>query len=179
VARDVDAPPAGLIVALVGMMGSGKSAVGEAVARGTGRTFVDLDRRIEAAAGRTIGDLFATRGESGFREIEVDELRSALATSRPSVVATGGGVVTTAEARELLGLATVVWLDADIDTLVERVGDAADRPLLAGDPRGALEMLQVERRPLYAEVADIVVDVSTGTVDEVAGRVMGSIGVGV
>lgn len=173
-------PPSPLVVALVGMMGSGKSTVAAAVARRTGRRVVDLDHEVEVAAGRSIPELFAEGGEDDFRARELAVLRAVLDTDVPTVLATGGGVVTTAEARAALREgALVVWLDAPVDVLAARVGAGTDRPLLAGDPVRRLRVLDEARRGLYEEVADVVVDASTGTPDDVAARVVEALEVAV
>lgn len=157
-------------VALVGMMGSGKSTVGRRVAARTGRDFVDLDDEIEQREGACIPEIFAEAGEESFRSCELAALRAVLGRDDPVVVATGGGVVTTAACREVLaGGAHVVWLRADVGTLADRVGDGGGRPLLTGgDPAQALTRLAEERAPLYASVADSVVDTDQLGLDEVA-----------
>jgi shikimate kinase len=169
-------PSTPLVVALVGMMGSGKSSVGAALAARTGRVLVDLDEAIEQAAGRSVAELFAEEGEAAFRTRELDALMSVLATRSATVVATGGGVVTIPEARAALSDgATVVWLDAPAEVLAERVGAGQGRPLLAGDPSARLRALDAERRPLYSAVADLVVDAADGSPDAVADRVLAAL----
>jgi len=148
-------------VALIGMMGSGKSSVGRLVARELGRPFVDLDQSIEIAAGAHIPEIFETRGEVGFRDLEKTELAKELARRDPIVLATGGGVVLHETNRlALAAKAMVIWLRATPETLGERVQAGRGRPLLAGsDPRVELTRLLDERESLYAGVADLVVDV--------------------
>lgn len=140
-------------------MGSGKSAVGRALARRLGRAHVDVDDRVVASAGRTIAEVFDSDGEAGFRALETDALTDAL-DGVPSVISTGGGIVL-AEANRLMladGRSIVVWLDATIDTLVGRVGDGRGRPLLRGDVRETLTAMVRDREPLYDQVADLRVD---------------------
>ncbi|HUQ40449.1 MAG TPA: shikimate kinase [Acidimicrobiales bacterium] len=164
-------------VLLVGMMGAGKTRVGRALAARIGAQYLDSDEQVEAATGRTVAEIFATDGEAAFRAQESQALRAATATGPPVVVSVAGGAVLDAANRAVItGAGTVVWLRATIDTLVERVGDGAGRPLLAGDPRRALDGLLVERRPLYAEVADLTVDVDDRSVDEVVDRIVAAIG---
>lgn len=148
-------------VVLVGMPGSGKSTVGEILALRTSRPFVDLDEAIEHRSGHTIDHLFRTVGEDGFREVEAVVFADALAGDPAVIIAGGGGIVVSPENRALLGRAGVrtVWLRAGSDTLRQRVGDGGGRPLLAPDPHGGLDRLLAERRRLYADVADLTVDV--------------------
>jgi shikimate kinase len=145
---------------LVGMMGAGKSTVGPALARRLGCEFVDADVEIERAAGATVAELFAREGEAAFRAREravVDAL-----AGRRAVVALGGGAMAQPGAPErLLAGGTVVWLRARPETLLARVGAAAERPLLAGvdesERRARLLRLLAEREPCYAR-AEIAVD---------------------
>lgn len=145
-------------VALVGPMGSGKSALGAWVAGAVGRPFVDVDAEVEARAGRTIPEIFQSDGEPAFRALEAAALADALDERRGAIVATGGGAVLDADSRaRLRERAAVVWLDAEPDVLRARVGDAVGRPLLAGDPE-RLARLRDERAPLYREVAHVRLD---------------------
>lgn len=160
-------------VVLVGMMGSGKSETGRALARLLRRRFVDCDERVAAVAQRSIPEIFAAEGEAGFRRRESETLAEALASGDAAVVATGGGVVTVRDNRTLLGGAIVCWLRARPDTLASRVGDGSGRPLLASGAvdDGVLERLRrlgAERDGWYGEVADIVVDVDEITATQAA-----------
>ncbi|QGG97046.1 shikimate kinase [Actinomarinicola tropica] len=159
-------------------MGAGKSTVGVRLAELTGRRAVDLDAHIAERAGRSIPEIFAAEGESAFRRRERDALAAVLSGVGDVVVAAGGGAVLDPESRVRLADATVVWLDAPADVLIDRIGDTASRPLLAGDdPLGALARTLDERRPLYDEVADLRIDVATRTPDEVASRILVQLGV--
>lgn len=161
---------------LVGLMGTGKSTVGRLVAERTRRPFVDLDEAVEAATGCRVRSLFA-ESEETFRRAESTALDAALAGSLPSVVAAGGGVVLAAENRARLAeRARVVWLRADPALLVTRVGGAEHRPLLDADPLGSLQRMAVERQPLYAEVADLTVEVGERSATAVADAVLESAG---
>lgn len=173
------AGPRAVRLVLVGPMGAGKSTVAAAIAARTGRRLVDLDAAIVAASGRTVPELFATDGESAFRELEHRALAEVLATDEPIVVATGGGAVTHRASRRLLAeRALVVWLRAEPGVLLERIGDPSGRPLLEGaDPLAALTATVDARAPLYAEVADLIVDVDHRSVDEVASSVLELLGV--
>ncbi|MGH9085442.1 MAG: shikimate kinase [Acidimicrobiales bacterium] len=150
-------------VVLVGLMGSGKTTVGRRLAARLGREFIDADRALEEITDRTIADIFETDGEAAFRDIEADVLEELLEHHAPAVVASGGGVVLHPDSRIRLRGAdvTVVWLDAGPAFLASRVEGKAHRPLLAGEEpaREVLARLHAERAPLYAEVADLTVDV--------------------
>jgi shikimate kinase len=148
-------------VALVGLSGAGKSTVAPMLARRLGYLAVDLDRAVEARAGRGVAELFDRLGEAGFRDLEAAELQRVL-DGPPAVVATGGGVVLRAANRERLrSQARVVWLRADPADLADRLaGCGEERPLLAGDAAAALRRLAAEREHLYREVADVTVDVT-------------------
>lgn len=143
------------------MAGVGKSTTGRRVAERLGRHFVDLDGAVEAASDRTVAEIFAAEGEPGFRQIESRVLAEVLAATRPSVVATGGGVILDSGNRDLLRRrATTVWLRAEVSELVGRLRHSrVDRPLLRGDVAVNVAALDSARRSYYAEVADLVVDV--------------------
>jgi len=168
-------PPSGHLV-LVGMMASGKTTVGRAVAERTGRRFVDSDEQVEAHAGRTVRAIFAEQGEAAFRTLETEALRAALADPRPAVVAAAGGVVLSQANRELLqGCGhPVVWLRAGAGVLAARVRRSGQdhRPLLADDPDGTLRRLADDRAELYAEVATRIVDVDDRPVADIVEEVL-------
>ena len=138
-------------IVLVGLMGAGKSTVGRRLAMRLHLPFVDADREIEAAAGLTIAEIFARFGEANFRDGE-RRVIARLIDGQPKVVATGGGAFMNDETRALiLERTTAVWLDADIDVLVERVSRREGRPLLSGrDARATLVELAATRNPVYA-----------------------------
>jgi shikimate kinase len=143
---------------LVGLMGAGKSSVGRRLAQTLGLPFYDADDEVERAAGRSVADIFADLGEKAFRDGE-RRVIARLLDGPPHVLATGGGAYMNDETRALIAAkATSIWLKADIDVLVRRVGRKGGRPLLRGkDPRAALEALAAERYPIYAQ-ADLTVD---------------------
>jgi shikimate kinase len=154
---------------LVGMMGAGKSSVGSALARRLARRFVDADAEIERAAGCTIAAIFAREGEAGFRAREREAIEALLGAE--AVVALGGGAFAQPGlAERVLAAGPVVYLRASAESLVERVGEAADRPLLAGLGREArrarLVQLLAERAAAYAR-ASLVVDTDGLSVEEV------------
>lgn len=140
-------------------MGTGKSTVGSALAERLGWTFVDTDERIEAAEGMRITDIFAQRGETGFREAETRVLEQTLSGSA-QVVATGGGAVLkphNCEAMKRGGL--VVALTADAETIIGRVKHDRNRPLLQGDLEQRVRSLMAARAHAY-DFADLRLETS-------------------
>lgn len=164
---------------LIGMMGGGKTTVGVLVADRLGRSFLDLDQVVEDAAGASIPEQFARVGEEGFRRREADALAVSLDGREPIVLATGGGVVLAPSNRAALRAGSqVVWLRARPETLAARVGSGAGRPLLTDatdDPVAVLRRLDAERAPLYAEVADLVIDVDELTPIQVVDRIVAAL----
>lgn len=152
--RRIDRP-----IVLVGMMGVGKSSVGRKLAGVLGCGFVDADDEIEAAAKMTIPEIFESHGEPYFRDGERRVIARLIKESngpngrKGGVIATGGGAFCNEETRALiLDQAIAVWLDSDIDTLVERTSRKDNRPLLKhGEPREILTRLRDERRPAYSQ----------------------------
>jgi shikimate kinase len=144
-------------IVLVGMMGAGKSSVGRRLAGRLGLPFFDADTEIERAAGMTIPEIFATRGEAEFRDGE-RRVIARLLTSGPSVIATGGGAFMSEETRERIDENGVsIWLRAEFDVLMRRVRKRSNRPLLkTADPEGTLRKLIEDRYPVYA-LADVTV----------------------
>jgi shikimate kinase len=138
-------------IVLVGMMGVGKSTVGRRLAARLGAVFIDADDEIEKAAGMTIAEMFDRYGEAHFRDGE-RRVIARLMDGVPKVIATGGGAFIQDETRALiLEQATAIWLDADIDILIDRVSRREGRPLLKDrDPRVVLTELAERRNPLYA-----------------------------
>jgi len=139
-------------IALVGMMGVGKTSIGRRLAQKLHIPFVDADQEIVDAAGLSIPEIFERFGEAHFRDGERRVIARLFDGTR-KVIATGGGAFVNAETRSLmLDRAVVIWLDADIDTLVERTARKGERPLLAnGNARDILTRLAAERNPLYAQ----------------------------
>lgn len=175
---------------LVGMMGAGKSTVGRALADRLGWAFLDTDEVIERTVGRTVAEVFAADGEAAFRAEERRALAGALpatpaatpagkSTDGPVVLSVGGGAVLDPENRRQLREADlVVWLRAEVPTLAARVGAGAgdERPLLGDDPVAALARLLRERRALYEELADLVVDVDDLTPADAVERIVVALG---
>jgi shikimate kinase len=153
-------------------MGSGKTSVGRLVAPSLDYRFEDMDRRIEERAGRTIAEIFRDDGEEAFREMEREEAR-ALSRLVERVVAAGGGAFARPETRALLQEgALTVWLRCDLNRILARVPADGSRPM-AGN-RAIMRALLAEREPSY-RMADMVVDAASGTLREVADRIVGLI----
>lgn len=149
-------------IALVGLMGVGKSTVGRRLARRLGLAFADGDEEIESAAGMTVSEIFASMGEGEFRAGEARVMRRLLEGPR-LVLATGGGAMLNAETRALMKThAVTVWMRADLEVIAQRVQRRDTRPLLRGkDPLETLRTLAEARYPVYGE-ADLTVDVAGG-----------------
>jgi len=163
-------------VVLVGFMGSGKSSVGRVLARRFGAPFVDVDERIETAAGSPIRDLFAREGEPAFREREKAALRDALSV-KGRVIATGGGAFADEENRVLLrSYAPVVYLEAAVETLLDRLAGDLERPLLRGGDREAVVRELLSRRVRGYRTADVTVRTDGRTVEEITRQVAEWIG---
>lgn len=150
-ARRIDRP-----IVLVGMMGVGKSSVGRRLASLLDCPFVDADEEIEASAQMTIPEIFQTYGEAYFRDGERRVIARLIDDSDGCcVIATGGGAFCNPDTRALILEKTLtIWLDSDVDTLVERTSRKDNRPLLQeGDPRETLARLREERRPYYSQAS--------------------------
>ena len=164
-------------VLLIGMMATGKTTVGRAIAAQTGWPYIDNDDLVVRATGLTARDLLARDGEPALRAAESAVLTVLLEMPSPLVAGVPGGLVLDAGDRGRLRRGGhVVWLRAQVATLAERVGPAADRPWLGDDTAAALARLSAERAPLYAEVATQVVDVDGRSPDELAGLVLSALG---
>ncbi len=145
-------------VALVGLMGVGKTTIGRRLATAFGLPFIDADEEIERAAGQSIADIFANYGEKGFRDGE-QRVIARLLDGPVKVLATGGGAMTHPLTRETLkAQAITIWLKTDIEVLARRVANKPHRPLLKDrDPIEVLKDHVKARYPLY-EQADITID---------------------
>jgi shikimate kinase len=144
-------------IVFVGLMGAGKTAIGRKVATELGLPFTDSDHEIERVSRMTVPELFERYGEPEFRALESRVILRVL-DNGPQILSTGGGAFMNAQTRDTIAaLGVSVWLEADIDVLMERVAKKQNRPLLQNaDPRGVLERLIVERHPVYA-LADVTV----------------------
>jgi shikimate kinase len=156
-------------IVLIGFMGAGKSSVGRTLARMTGLPRFDTDEKVAARFGLTISEIFETHGEEKFREAETDALRE-LSGKGEAIIVTGGGIVLRPGNVELLrALGTIVHLGADEAALFMRISRRSTRPLLRTEnPRATMKELLRVRLPLYRSAADIEVDTSALTHDEVA-----------
>lgn len=149
-------------IALVGLMGAGKTTIGRRLAQALELPFADADDAIVTAAGRSIEDIFADRGECEFRRGERNVIARLLA-GPPHVLATGGGAFIDPRTRALMKERAIsIWLKAPLDVLMKRVTRRDHRPLLKeDDPRAVMQRLMDERYPIYAE-ADLTVETGAG-----------------
>ena len=160
---------AGKNIVMIGAPGSGKSTVGVALAAALDEPFTDIDALIESSENTSIPDIFVTRGEAAFRELEAAHTIDAL--NRPGVVALGGGAIHNERIRSALVGHHVVWLETSVSTAVSRIGLNSSRPLLLGNVRGTLIKLLAERTPLYRGAATITVSTDDRQPDEVVGLI--------
>lgn len=159
---------------LIGMMGAGKTTVGELIARRLGLDLKDTDSLVESASGLSISEIWDRGGESTFRDQESREIERIAADGRDCVVATGGGAVLRPRNVETMRLAgIVVWLRADPGVLASRVRGSDTRPLLRDGPgEDRLAALLSDRDADYASAAHHQVDTNSKTAAEVAREVM-------
>lgn len=148
-------------------MGTGKTCVGQRVAKSLGFRFVDTDALIVKKAGKPIAAIFEESGEDAFREMETAALQSC-ASKKNQVISTGGGIVTRPENIEILRNAGyVIWLRASVETILERTGRNNDRPLLATpDPAATVRKLMGDREELYRSAAHLPISTDDLTLDE-------------
>ena len=176
---DAESPESELLgrrtVAIVGLMGTGKTTVGRRLATVLGLPSRDADAEIEAAAGRSVSDIFAELGEPEFRAGE-HRVIARLLGEGPMVLATGGGAYLHPGTRDLLrGKAITVWLKTDLEVLAKRVARRDTRPLLRGrDPLAVLTAQAEARYPVYA-LADIVVEAPDSAHDHVVEKIVAAL----
>jgi shikimate kinase len=144
---------------LIGLMGAGKSTIGRELATLLNRPLVDNDAQVMAKTARTVAEIGASSGIPEMRRLEREALADALASPVPAVITSAAGVILDGEARRWLQGPFVVWLRADPATLAARVARDPVRPLLGDDPEAVLRAMHEQRRDLYAEVADYVIDI--------------------
>jgi shikimate kinase len=162
-------------VVLVGMMGVGKSTIGRKLGQLLDLKFVDADEEIERAAQMPITEIFERFGEAHFRDGE-RRVIARLMEQGPAVIATGGGAFVQPETQALiLERGLTIWLDCDVDTLVDRVTRKDTRPLLrGGNPREIVTRLKADREPAYARAA-VHVQSDTGPQSETVNRILQAI----
>lgn len=156
-------------IVLIGMMGSGKTAVGRALAKRTGRDFIDVDDVIRGDS--TVAAIFESEGETGFRSREREAIAQ-VARHEGAVIATGGGVVLDPGNLAAFDGADIVYLQAHASTLAIRIGDPASRPLLAGQPPERLASILAERRALYEDAAQHVVTTDDKDIETVVNEIV-------
>lgn len=153
-------------------MGTGKTTVGELLAKALSRPIVDTDHYIEKKQGKTVTDIFQIEGERHFRELEHDVLVELTGSQKPFVITTGGGIVLRPDnVTQMLTKGWVVALTADRDVLIRRLREDSTRPLLAGNFEQRIDALLAERSGAY-DFAHATVDTSNKTPDEVAKTIL-------
>ena len=160
-------------VILIGPMGSGKTTIGQLIAKRLDIAFRDTDQVVEEETGRTVSDIFLEDGEDAFRLLEKGVLRSEL-LSDGTVLALGGGAPIAMDAQSALRAiaSPVVYLDISLATVAPRIGFNRDRPLLLHNPRGQWQTLMEARRPIYESIADTVIDVNTKSETEIVDEIL-------
>lgn len=164
-------------IVLIGMMGAGKSSVGRCLQRRTGLARFDTDEIVSSKFGLSISEIFSVHGEGRFREAETQVLVELAPKASGAIIVTGGGIVLREENVDpLQRLGTIVWLDADEKTLFQRASRRDNRPLLqTEDPRATFSEISRARAPHYAKIANIRVDTSAQTPDEVADVILSKV----
>lgn len=158
----------------IGFMGAGKSHWAARTARVLGRPFVDVDAEVEAAAGTSVSELFATLGEAGFRALEAEAVQRVAARVDPQVIATGGGTPELPGIWPVLeGAGRVIWLDVEWPVLAKRLeAEREQRPLLSGaDWEARARALWLRRRPVYARALEVWRAPSEAEVEALARRI--------
>lgn len=164
----------GVSIFLIGMMGTGKSTVGQILAQAMNYRFFDTDILIERVANQSINDLFATQGEKSFRDLETEVLAQISAYTR-SVIATGGGIVLRQKNWSYLHHGLIIWLDVPVEVLIKRLAEDQSRPLLqTTDLREKLDSLLEQRRSLYS-LADLHIKIARQTPSEVVEEILQAI----
>ena len=160
-------------IALIGFMGVGKTTIGRILAEKLGYDFIDVDTEIERETGKSINEIFQLHGEAFFRKLESDIIRE-LSNKDRLVIACGGGAVTNIENAETLQKSSkMIYLTASIDEIVDRTKGESTRPLLnVANPVEAASELYENRKPIYVRYADLEVDTTDKTIEEVVGFIL-------
>ncbi len=170
---DITGESANMIV-LIGLMGSGKTTVGRALAKRLNLVFRDSDEAVEKTAKTSVREIFENQGEDIFRKLESEALVNLCDTKSSIVLAVAGGAIISQSNRDLLqkNAQCIVWLDAPTPTLISRTGRGKHRPLLDGDPVGSLNKMRLDREPLYQQLATHRLVTQSLAIDEVVERIM-------
>ena len=167
-------------IVLIGFMGCGKTSVGIRLSYRLRRTFLDTDKHIERKQGRSISDIFATDGESVFRQMETDCIKELIETagSSPQIYSTGGGTPIKEENRELLKmLGTVIYLKVSPEVVYERLKNDTTRPLLQTEnPKARIEELLAARKESYESAADVIIEVDNKGFEEIMEEIAAIVG---
>ena len=160
-------------IALYGFMGVGKTTIGRILAEKLGYDFIDVDTEIERETGKSINEIFQLHGEAYFRKLESEIIRE-LSNKDRLVIACGGGAVTNTENAETLQKSSkMIYLSASIDEIVDRTKGESTRPLLnVANPVEAASELYENRKPIYVRYADLEVDTTDKTIEEVVALVL-------
>lgn len=166
------------LIVLVGLMGSGKTTVGRELAQQLQLKFADSDELVEKSAKLSVREIFSDKGETEFRRLETEALVVACASTEAMVLAVAGGAVVSESNRNLLvrRARCIIWLDAPTATLIARTGRAKHRPLLDGDPVGALTTMRSSRESFYQQIATHKVATQSLSVAQVVEAVVGLCG---
>ena len=163
-------------ILLIGMMGVGKTTVGRALAVRLGWTYLDSDEQVLAATGRSVKEISLEDGPETLHRFEDEALVAALQSPTSCVIGVAGGALLVDANRVLLKVEQhVVWLRASLETLAQRIGTKGDRPHFDDDPVGTLNELYAPRRPLYADVANLTIDVDECAPEEIVERILATV----
>lgn len=161
-------------VILIGYMGCGKSTIGKKLSFRLKMPYVDTDKLIENEQKTTISQIFESRGEQAFRDMETRCVKNLFENKQDYVIAVGGGLPLREENRKLLAdLGKVIYLRAKPETIYERLKGDKTRPLLQGeDPEGKIQRMIRERGPVYEQAAEAVVDVDGKSCEEILKQIL-------